>query len=186
MQTNQTGRSMIEMLGVLTVIGVLTVGGLSVVAKARRQQAITQTVSEISQLIESSKKLSCQYDDSYGNYVNYLYRSETYPNGLEFSHNDTFTLSSDVKVKIPHVSGNTSGSGESTISHFIVELDDMDDDTCVNLATSNWGTVEGNGYIGAAFENDFAKMLANYPRMDPGTAAASCPAKLYLGFRVCK
>lgn len=195
MQINQTGRSMIEMLGVLSIIGVLTVGGLTVIAKARRQQSITQTVSEISQLVESSKKIACQYDSGYGDFVNYLYRSEAYPNGLDFTYannGSSFTLSGDVTIKMPHKDAKPSGNGEERFPHFIMEISDMNEDTCVNLASSNWGSGETNGYIGATFnkDDDYANMATNYPRMDPGTAAAGCKedgtTKLYLGFRICK
>ena len=62
----------------------------------------------------------------------------------------------------------------------------MDEDICMNLATSSWGTQNGNGFIGVAFSNSLSSMIANYPRMDPGTAAVSCPATIYLGFKACK
>ncbi|MBQ7632760.1 MAG: type II secretion system protein [Alphaproteobacteria bacterium] len=188
MHTNQEGRSMIEMLGVLGIIGVLSVGGLMIVGKARRQQEITQDVSEVSQLIDSAKKMSCQYDTEYGNYANFLYRSEAYPSGIEYG-NGKFTLSSDLDVEMPYVAAG-SGTDESMHPHFVVKISNMSDDTCVNLASSNWGATNGNGFIGATFTNvsDFSVMLANYPRMDPGTAATGCVdnATLYLGFRACK
>jgi len=193
MQINQKGRSMIEMLGVLSIIGVLSVGGLAIVGKARRQQEITQTLTEVSQLAESAKKIGCQYDEGYGNFVNMLGQSDAYPSGLEYesSQNDAyFILSSDVKVKMPYIKAAEDGTGEDALSHFTVEISEMDDDTCVNLASADWGRKESNGFIGASFskENAFSDMASNYPRMDPGTAATSCgenSTKLYLGFRIC-
>ncbi|MCM1322604.1 MAG: type II secretion system GspH family protein [Acetobacter sp.] len=43
---NQTGRSMIEMLGVLAIIGVLSVGGIAGFSKAMRQYKMLQLVDE--------------------------------------------------------------------------------------------------------------------------------------------
>ncbi len=193
MQINQKGRSMIEMLGVLGIIGVLSVGGLTIVGKARRQQEITQVLSEVSQIIESAKKIGCQYDEGYGNFVNMLGQSDAYPSGVEYESSQSdayFTLSSDIKVKIPYIPATENGTGEAALSHFTVEISDMDDDTCINLASADWGHKESNGFVGASFsgQDSFTSMADNYPRMDPGTAATSCGetnTKLYLGFRIC-
>ncbi len=190
MQINQNGRSMIEMLGVLSIIGVLSVGGLTIVGKARRQQEITQALSEVSQLIESSRKISCQYDEGYGNFVNMLGQSEAYPSGVEYENDGSFTLSSDTKVEIPYKKATDNGNGEAAISHFIVKISNMDEDMCVNLASSNWGSKNTNGFIGASFskEDAFSDMASNYPKMSPGNAAEGCVdanTKLYLGFRIC-
>ncbi len=193
MQINQKGRSMIEMLGVLGIIGVLSVGGLVIVGKARRQQEITQTITEVSQLAESAKKIGCQYDEGYGNFVNMLGQSDAYPSGIEYesSQNDAyFILSSDTKVKIPYVKAKENGEEEAVLAHYTLEISEMDEDTCVNLASADWGRKESNGFVGASFskEDAFTDMAANYPRMDPGKAAESCGGdntKLYLSFRIC-
>lgn len=192
MQINQNGRSMVEMLGVLAIIGVLSVGGLVIVGKARRQQEITKAVTEVAQLISSAKKVGCQYDSEYGDFANMLGQSDAYPGELEFTYKNggksSFTLSSDAVVEMPYIEGN--GDGEAAIPHFVVAISNMDEDMCVNLATADWGRKESNGYIGASFaqKDDFGGMLSNYPRMDPGTAAEKCvqdTSKLYLGFRNC-
>lgn len=190
MQINQKGRSMIEMLGVLAIIGVLSVGGLTIVGQARRQQEITQIITEVSQLVESARKIGCQYDEGYSNFVNMLGQSDAYPSGLEYENDGSFTLSSDIKVEMPYIKATENGTGEKAFSHFAVEISNMDDDSCVNLAVADWGRKESNGFIGASFskKDDFSGMAANYPRMDPGTAAESCGSnatKLYLGFRIC-
>ncbi len=44
---NQTGRSMIEMLGVLAIIGVLSVGGIAGYSKAMRQYRLNKTIEQI-------------------------------------------------------------------------------------------------------------------------------------------
>ncbi len=191
MLINQNGRSMIEMLGVLSIIGVLSVGGLTIVGKARRQQEITKTLSEVSEIVESSRKLSCQYNKAYGDYVKMLKLSDAYPSDIDVSctnSNCKFILTSGAEVNIPYVKGSTT-SGEKSLPHFIVSISGMDDDMCVNLATTDWGRKEGNGYIGASFKNkeDIEGMQGNYPLMDPGTAALNCSdsATLFLGFRGC-
>ena len=197
MYINQSGRSMIEMLGVLAIIGVLTVGGLSIIGKARRQQEITQTVSEISQLIESARKISCQYDEGYKNYVNFLAFSEAYPSQLEYKADDgcseneaCFVLSADMLVRMPFAKGNKkSSNAEEQYPHFAVAVSDMDDDTCMNLAAESWGTTATNGFVGMYFGSSISYSDLNYPQMDLGTAASNdkgCGSgSLYLVFRAC-
>ena len=51
MKINQSGRSMIEMLGVLAIIGVLSVGGIAGYSKAMEQFRINKAISEYSYLI---------------------------------------------------------------------------------------------------------------------------------------
>ena len=48
---SQSGRSMIEMLGVLAIIGVLSVGGIAGYSKAMEQFRINKAISEYSYLI---------------------------------------------------------------------------------------------------------------------------------------
>ena len=58
MNNSQSGRSMIEMLGVLAIIGVLSVGGLDMVSKARRNNQMNSLVSGISKLVNTFRKLN--------------------------------------------------------------------------------------------------------------------------------
>ena len=48
---NQQGRSMIEMLGVLAIIGVLSVGGIAGYSKAMEMWRINKTVGEYSMFV---------------------------------------------------------------------------------------------------------------------------------------
>ena len=52
MKNNQCGRSMIEMLGVLAIIAVLTVGGIAGYSKAMEKFKVDKAVSEYSYLIQ--------------------------------------------------------------------------------------------------------------------------------------
>ena len=51
MKYNENGRSMVEMLGVLAIIGVLTVGGIAGYSKAMEKFKLNKTISEYSYLI---------------------------------------------------------------------------------------------------------------------------------------
>ena len=180
---NQQGRSMIEMLGVLAIVGVLTVGGLSIIGKARKQQELTQLLSEVAEVVNNTKKLSCQYDSGYKSYTQMLCQSDEYPKSVECSgsnENTIITTSSDVTVKIE-------AKTESEINYFVAHLENMEEDQCVYLASSDWGHRHSNGFIGAYFGDSAPSDLKDEP-IDPGTAAVKCEpgAKLNLKYLGCQ
>ena len=51
METNQIGRSMVEMLGVLAIIGVLSVGAIAGYSKAMNKYKMNKQVTQVSQII---------------------------------------------------------------------------------------------------------------------------------------
>ena len=61
LRVNENGRSMIEMLGVLAIVGVLSVGGMSGYSKAmmtyRSNKQLNQLVSVITGIINNKDKL---------------------------------------------------------------------------------------------------------------------------------
>ena len=57
--TNQKGRSMIEMLGVLAIIGVLSVGGIAGYSKAMMKYRINKTIEQINTHCRQCKIFFC-------------------------------------------------------------------------------------------------------------------------------
>ena len=53
MKTNQTGRSMIEMLGVLAIIGVLSAAGLAGYSKAMAKHKMNRTINQMVQIVNN-------------------------------------------------------------------------------------------------------------------------------------
>ena len=64
----QSGRSMIEMLGVLAIIGVLSVGGIAGYSKAMTQFKIDKTIEQISSIAQGVKSSFALQGDYYGLY----------------------------------------------------------------------------------------------------------------------
>ncbi len=70
-KNNQFGRSMIEMLGVLAIIGVLSIGGIAGYSKAMEKHKINKTIDEINTLtgnlrplINNKLNASCSQSDA--------------------------------------------------------------------------------------------------------------------------
>lgn len=53
----QSGRSMIEMLGVLAIIGVLSVGGMVGYSKSMERYRVNETINQISYIVQNTRNL---------------------------------------------------------------------------------------------------------------------------------
>ena len=133
---SESGRSMIEMLGVLAIIGVLTIGGLDIVGKARQSAQVSNLVAEISSIAATARRLSCQYDSGYGSYSKMIYLSQAYSDALTYSSNE-FTGPMDTTIKI---------TGDK--SAFRISVEGLEEDACMRLATTNWGSDKIQGFLG--------------------------------------
>ena len=66
LKNTQSGRSMVEMLGVLAIIGVLSVGGIAGYSKAMNKYKISKTTDQVSMLIANIRTMF----SAQGNYKN--------------------------------------------------------------------------------------------------------------------
>ena len=62
----QSGRSMIEMLGVLAIIGVLSVGGLVGYSKAIDRYRINETINQVTHIVQNTRDLFRTQKNFYG------------------------------------------------------------------------------------------------------------------------
>ena len=60
LKTNETGRSMIEMLGVLAIIGVLSVGGIAGYSKDMNKFKNNKIADNVSMIVANIKTLYAQ------------------------------------------------------------------------------------------------------------------------------
>ena len=65
-EINQSGRSMIEMLGVLAIISVLSVGGIAGYSKAMTKFKINKTMQQITEIATNIRTLYAQQKDFNG------------------------------------------------------------------------------------------------------------------------
>lgn len=62
----ESGRSMIEMLGVLAIMGVITVGAIGMISYAMRSQKRNTVNDEATQIVTGVRQLLGEYDDFSG------------------------------------------------------------------------------------------------------------------------
>ena len=130
-QTNQIGRSMIEMLGVLAIIGVLSVGGIAGYSKAMMQFKINKTKQQIAEVVFNIRSMYAQQNPK--DYSSLYVDSLPEDFGKAFGGYAVF---------------NSVPNGTLEPERFSISLFGLPMEACVALATTNWGTDETTGFVG--------------------------------------
>ena len=148
---NENGRSMVEMLGVLAIIGVLSVGGIAGYSKAMNKYKINKTTDQVSMLVANIRTIF----SSQGNYAG-LKNSTAKKFGVV--PNDMWTKESDESVKnafngevtIIASQARTQDTEKDGQEAFTIEYGGMSQEACVTVATGDWGSGQASGLIGIA------------------------------------
>lgn len=144
---NENGRSMIEMLGVLAIIGVLSVGGFSLINKMQVSHEKNQVIDELGNLASRVRTVIRDYDGSTGvTKVNqYIRNAKAFPD--VFLNNDAggsnaFNGSGDVTFNVYYL-------GKDTAT-YAVEAADISEEMCMEIVTTNWGNSGTSGLVALA------------------------------------
>lgn len=132
----QNGRSMIEMLGVLAIIGVLTVGGFSLITKANNSYRANTVIDEISGLASKVRIVARDADD--GSFGDFIHTAKAYPDTLSYS-GGTFTGATDATYTVAKA---------AYPALFTITAGSLSEEMCMTLATANWGSQNSSGFMG--------------------------------------
>ncbi len=126
LKNTQSGRSMIEMLGVLAIIGVLSAGGIAGYSMAMKNYKANKAMEVIQMLSTQAKTI---YN---GNYTN-------------ISANDMTALGSDFTSPFGEISV---AEVDNDAKHFTLTMLNVEQSACIKLGAANWGgatvKVDGN------------------------------------------
>lgn len=141
---NQTGRSMIEMLGVLAIVGVLSIGGIAGYTKAMLKYKATKLTEQIITLNTNISTLFAHQKSYKG-----LDTAVAIDSGIVPADMMRQNLAESSSAEIFHVFGGninffsaTRNSTGDNLSHIII-ASKIPNDVCVQIVTTNWG--EGKG-----------------------------------------
>lgn len=166
MRVNEQGRSMIEMLGVLAIVGVLSVGGIAGYSKAMNKFKTNKAIDQINMLSTNIRTLF----SSQGNY-NDMENSVLVKAGVIPA--EMYTDASD----LPSYSGLTNVFGgnayikpsnhNGTNDSYIIAVDGIPQSACVVMASTDWGSDVGSGLaamaIGTDLDTEVEKLDDNAP-----------------------
>ena len=172
MKIQESGRSMIEMLGVLAIVGVLSVGGMRIYAQAMQKYRIQKVSSEVIDTIQHIRKF---YAGSYmregvGKYNNlhtFSLKDGIDVTAFEKSGDHLIHAMSDT-VEVTECSRYSAGDGEA----FCIFLYNMDREACAELLAQNWsGKLVAVGVLGGREETGILDSAGNKGRVDKSDGA---------------
>lgn len=166
MKNNQSGRSMIEMLGVLAIIGVLSVGGIAGYSKAMSKYRINKTIDQVTMLVTNLRTLYAQQTNYKGlnNQVAIdmgavpeemiLAASKTTGEGTAATSTNVTALKNafqgDVYVGSGLARGDDAKVDNRGIGALVVTFTGLTKEACAAMATGDWGSGTSSGFIGIA------------------------------------
>ena len=147
-QTNPIGRSMIEMLGVLAIVGVLSVGGIAGYSKAMEKFKINKTIEQVAQIATNIRTLYAQQKSFSGLNNTTAIQMGVVPDEMSTS-GGTESYGQYYGQDITTVfGGNVFILGGWNDETFAIELRNITKNACVSLATADWGATDLSGIVG--------------------------------------
>lgn len=144
-QSEQSGRSMVEMLGVLAIIGVLSVGGIAGYSKAMAKFKINQALDQITTMVINIRStFSTQIDFSDASTANII--------ALGLPDANMISGAGAARTLVNPFGGNitighASVGGEAANSSFTIKYDGLDSNACQSLALADWGSAASSGLL---------------------------------------
>ena len=146
---------MIEMLGVLAIIGVLSVGGIAGYSKAMMKFKTNQIADQVSTIVTNIKTLYAQQKNYEG-----LSNDSAVSMGI---------IPDELGSDLTHpFGGNVGVYSDYDINTFFVEYKELPKEACISLATNDWGASISSGLV--------AMTVSTY-----GTYIPPILDKMYLG-----
>ena len=159
-QTNPIGRSMIEMLGVLAIIGVLSVGGIAGYSKAMTKFKTNQIANQVATIVTNIKTAYAQQTDYDGLDNASAVAIGIIPDELGSAYGSSYLtnpFNGDVEVYANDRWDNTT---------FIIAYYNLPREACIDLVTKNWGSSSGLIGVGAGNDYNIIEFLEEAVRKD--------------------
>ena len=151
-ETVQCGRSMIEMLGVLAIVGVLSVGGIAGYSKAMEKFKINKTIDQVSQIATNIRTLYAQ--------------QTTYDGLTETSAIQMGAIPDSLSTSLtPYTSITNAFGGNVYLStliwwedgrdKFFIEYANLPKEACISLASMDWGNPTSSGLYAIGISGEY-------------------------------
>lgn len=159
-KNEQSGRSMIEMLGVLAIIGVLSVGGISGYSKAMGKFKLTKAQDQISMLLMNIRTVYATSPD---------YTNLSNANAIAYNIVPADMVSG---ANIYNAFGGAVTLGLVGTTQFTIKFEGLAPETCRSLISSDWGK---DGLVSIEGTTGGKKTIDALP-LDMAEANAACSA----------
>ena len=144
MKSCQSGRSMIEMLGVLAIVGVLSIGGIAGYSKAMKKIRSEKVTAQLNEVIITIRNLFINQNGYEGISPQMLINTNLIPKDMyDASLEENLTLKNAFGGEILiFLSKDLAGQP----SAFEIYATGLDQDTCIMMATLDWGSDPSTGF----------------------------------------
>ena len=164
-KNEQSGRSMVEMLGVLAIIGVLSVGGISGYSKAMAKYKLTKAQDQMAMILINIRTAFASAPSYAGlSKANAIAMNivpgDMLPSGI--GKGSTIKNAFGGDVKFATAASNT---------QFSIEFDGLGKETCASLASSDWGS---DGLVSVKVNATTYTYGTDTLPVPPGTAIGAC------------
>ena len=172
MRVNEQGRSMIEMLGVLAIVGVLSVGGIAGYSKAMAKFKANKVIDQVTMISTNIRTLFASQRTFKGLDNSLAKKTNAIPAEMYETTSDS-TINNGFGGSVYITTGYHLGKEDNA---YIVVFDNIPKAACVTMATTDWGGDAGSGFaymsvMGA--ENNATKADAAASAAAQSTATAS-------------
>ena len=153
LKTKESGRSMIEMLGVLAIIGVLSVGGIAGYSKAMNKFKTNKVADNVSMIVANIKTLYAQQKTYNGLNTENAITLGVVPDELVKTENSAKVLRNAYNGSVTiHTAGSTTATNADTGATqdkkaFVIFFGGLSKEACITLATNDWGSSYSSGLI---------------------------------------
>ncbi len=149
---NQSGRSMIEMLGVLAIVGVLSVGGIAGYSKAMEKFRLSKANEQISMIVANTRITFGSVGDFAGLDNISACKIGLYPSEMVVNPSGA-TCTAATKFKNAFGGGAMIKASNSD-ELFGLSFDMVPKDACIFILSSDWGNKSTSGFHGIRYAMD--------------------------------
>ena len=138
---------MIEMLGVLAIIGVLSVGGIAGYSKAMMKFKINKTIDQIAMTVTNIRTLYAQQNTYEGLGTSNAFAMGVVDDAMD-AGNGELTNAFGGWVKIGYSKSGAVGEDTADFGAFVLTFGGLPREACVAIATNDWGSNYSSGLLG--------------------------------------
>jgi len=180
MKNNESGRSMLEMLCVIAIVGILTVGGIAGFSKAMERWRINKTANQISYIVAHIRSLyRAQFDyrglNSTTSYA-IIDRTKAFPPemGQKGDYENPFSGKVSVVAAGRDEAEKKDDEGNylsySDNMAFLLKYEGIPKSACIGLATIDWGTGSNGGLVALGINIKLDKVTTKQCRKSSNVA----------------
>ena len=148
MKINETGRSMIEMLGVLAIIGILSVGGIAGYSKAMAKFRVNKTITQIQHIATNTRILFASHRTYKDLSTTVIDNAKLIPDDMKDGSNYVNAFGGNITL------AKADRFAASDDKAFLITYPSIPQEACIDLAAQDWDASSGSGLVVMGINDD--------------------------------